>query len=108
MKKIFSFIFATTLAVQALAYDINFQSGDLFYNIKDYNMNNDYKVEVSYQHYSSDHYLDLTTVDIPEKVTYNGVEYSVTSIGREAFNNCRGLTSVTIPNSVTSIGSNAA
>lgn len=32
---------------------------------------------------------------------------SVTSIGNGAFNNCFGLTSVTIPNSVTSIGSSA-
>ena len=40
---------------------------------------------------------------IPEKVTYNGVEYSVTSIGEYAFGYCSSLTSITIPNSVTSI-----
>ena len=43
-------------------------------------------------------------VVIPSSVTYNDVEYSVTSIGGWAFNNCSGLTSITIPNSVTSIG----
>ena len=32
---------------------------------------------------------------------------SVTSIGEEAFRNCNSLTSITIPNSVTSIGKNA-
>jgi hypothetical protein len=40
---------------------------------------------------------------IPDKVTYNGTDYSVTSIGLDAFYGCTGLTSVTIPNSVTSI-----
>ena len=44
---------------------------------------------------------------IPETVTYNGKNYSVTSIGDDAFFSCRGLTSVTIPNSVTSIGNDA-
>ena len=43
-------------------------------------------------------------VTIPESFTYNGVTYSVTSIGNEAFRSCSGLTSVTIGNSVTSIG----
>ena len=41
---------------------------------------------------------------IPESVTYNGVTYSVTSIGYLAFAYCTGLTSIKIPNSVTSIG----
>ena len=41
---------------------------------------------------------------IPEKVTYDGTEYSVTSIGEAAFYASRYITSVTIPNSVTSIG----
>ena len=41
---------------------------------------------------------------IPETVTYEGVKYSVTSIGDTAFENCYDLTSVTIPNGVTSIG----
>ena len=43
-------------------------------------------------------------VIIPETVTYDGKEYSVTSIGSHAFYGCSGLTSITIPNSVTSIG----
>lgn len=42
-------------------------------------------------------------VVIPESVTYNGKTYSVTSIGNGAFYGCTDLTSVTIPNSVTTI-----
>ena len=47
------------------------------------------------------------SVVIPESVTYNGVTYSVTSIGDYAFEGHSGLTSVTIGNSVTSIGRGA-
>ena len=48
-----------------------------------------------------------SSVIIPETITYDGIMYSVTSIGDKAFYKCSGLTSVTIPNSVTSIGSSA-
>ena len=40
-------------------------------------------------------------------MTFNGIAYTVKSIGNSAFSGCSGLTSVTIPNSVTSIGNNA-
>ena len=46
-------------------------------------------------------------VVIPEAITFEGMTYSVTSIGDNAFSSCSGLTSVTIPNSVTSIGNSA-
>ena len=52
-------------------------------------------------------------ISVPESVTYQGLmtyqglSYSVTRIGDGAFEDCSGLTSVTIGNGVTSIGSYA-
>ena len=42
-------------------------------------------------------------IKIPSSITVNKAEYPVTSIGDNAFEYCSSLTSVTIPNSVTSI-----
>ena len=49
----------------------------------------------------------IKTANIPEKITYEGKDYTVTSIGRFALNVCRSLVSVVILNSVTSIGEQA-
>uniref|UniRef100_UPI003FEE0E39 leucine-rich repeat domain-containing protein n=1 Tax=Barnesiella intestinihominis TaxID=487174 RepID=UPI003FEE0E39 len=44
---------------------------------------------------------------IPSTVTYNGKQYTVTSIGDNAFSSCYNLTKVTIPNSVKTIENSA-
>lgn len=47
------------------------------------------------------------SVIIPKSVIYRGGQYSVTSIGVNAFRGCSDLTSLTIPSSVTTIGNSA-
>ena len=44
---------------------------------------------------------------IPKTVTYNGTTYTVTGIGNNAFRGCQDLTSVSLPNSITTIGAQA-
>ena len=46
-------------------------------------------------------------VVIPSSFRYDGITYSVTSIGYQTFVGCSGLTGITIPSSVTSIGNYA-
>ena len=94
MKRIFYLLILLIVAINTYAYD--FQYGNLYYNITSNEV--PYTVEVS------DAISSSITVTIPETVTYNGTTYSVTSIGDDAFFDCRSLTSITIPNSVTSIG----
>ena len=47
------------------------------------------------------------SISIPSTISYDGVTYNVTSIGRNAFNSCSGLNSVNIANSITFIGGSA-
>ena len=95
MKKIFTFLVVLFSTLSVFAAD--FKSGDLWYTITGTNT-----VEVA-KH--SDH-KSLTDVEIPEAVVYGEREYSVVRIGSFAFQVC-SVTSVAIPNSVTSIAQQA-
>lgn len=46
-------------------------------------------------------------ISIPATVTYNGSSYSVTSVGKDAFSGCTGLTYVVLGNNIKTIGANA-
>ncbi len=103
MKRIFTLLCAAMLAGQAWADD-NFKVGDLYYSTW---FGDAYvECENSADNYANN-YSGLTTVTIPDKVEYDGDEYPVVGISREAFKNCTSLTTITFPNSLQQIGGSA-
>ena len=83
-KTVLTFLILVGFAMQAFAYD--FQSGDLLYTI----------ISADPPQVSLDGHVDGTEAQgelvIPETVEYEGVTYTVTVIGENAFNGCVGLT----------------
>ena len=87
----------------ASAYDfsaVNAQGETLYYNLTSSNT-----VEVTYPHstlYARDYYNGINLV-IPSSVEYNGNTYTVTGIRDHALS-WAGITSIELPNTITSIG----
>lgn len=80
----------------------DFESDGIFYNITD---SVSMTVEVTYRgddiyEYAGEYSGDVI---IPQTVTYEGVDYTVTGIGRRAFSGCPDLLSIFVPCTVTEI-----
>ena len=102
----FSLVSTTTafpydMKVDGVCYNINGNEATVtylqYYDNTSLSTNKRYNYNIKY----NDH------VTIPEKVTYNGLTYTVTSIGEYAFANCNTLKSISIPNSITNVGYNS-
>ena len=97
--KLFSLMFVIVASIGTIcAWDYeNVQIGDLRYNLNE--------TELTAEVTGGGNYS--SSIVIPENITYEEKTYSVTSIKGWAFSDHRSLTSVTIPNSVISIGDDA-
>ena len=84
---------AIATSLSAAAYD--FVSAGIYYNITGNNT-----VEVTYSDRDNNTYSG--SISVPETVTNNGTEYSVTKIGEYAFQGS-AVTSVSMPESITSM-----
>ena len=106
MKKLFLSLMLLALPLLSSAYDCKVDGIYYYLDSKKNEAEVTYKEfdENNWPYYISDY---SGSVNIPEKFTYEGVEYSVTNIGALAFMNCSDLITVTIPNSVVTIGDNA-
>ena len=102
-KKTFVFILAllTSLYVKADAVKVN----NIWYNIVEQAS----VASVTYGNWDNSYYKNdddrySGDIIIPQEITYNEKVYPVTTIESNAFKYCKGLTSITIPESITKIG----
>ena len=99
MKNYFLLLTLLCLSLSAWAHDAEVDG--IFYNLDAANKT----ATVTFKGKYSGSYYDEYSGDvvIPETVIYNGITYSVTSLGYECFRDCSSLTAITIPNSVKSL-----
>ena len=86
------------LAINTSLFATTFQVNNIWYYVT--HASEPYTVAVTY---NSTQTYTSTSITIPSSVSYLGVTYQVTSIGRQAFQSCSNLRYVTMPTSITSI-----
>lgn len=95
--KLFTLFLALTVSVGTIFADA-VKIGDLYYNLSTSGITAEVTAD------KENNYSNLTNVNIPFTVSYNGTTYHVRVIGNRAFYSCSSITSVAIPNSVNCIG----
>ncbi len=98
-QRCFRLLLLASAIATSLSAAYSFESAGIYYNIT-----GDNTVEVTYSDGNNNTYSG--SVSIPETVTNNGTEYSVTKIGEYAFQGS-AVTSVSMPEGITSIGTSA-
>ena len=107
MKKILFMMLGVLIALPAFARDFTYEYGGqtLTYTVLDENAKTCKTKNGSYQSSSYQPGNEVSgNLVLPANPKDGEVEYTLTTIGTYAFSLCSGLTSVNIPNSVTSIG----
>ena len=95
MKKLFTLLFmGLLLGTTASAQNGSFSGDEVVVDNIHYILGNNGEAEVTH----SDSYSNLSgDLTIPSSITVGNSQYTVTSIGEEAFRDCVNLTSVSLP-----------
>ena len=107
MKKILFMLLMVLTATVVQAYDVNIDG--FYYNLDKENM----EAAVTGKYPNNKTYLKLPTPEytgdivVPKTIEYDGETYTVTEIGKDAFESCTGLTSITLPETIRVISDNA-
>lgn len=108
MKRIYKVFLLAFCLLPCCATAHDFMADSICYNITsekymtcEVTFCSDYKPENVYNRFYKN------VVFVPEKVNYNGKEYTVTAVGNDAFSRSDLLLSVVLPNTIVSIGHGA-
>ena len=114
MKKLFAILTMMVLATSAKAYPYHFsavcETGQTLYYYILPNDNQEVKVTYPYNNTTAPYYgytKPEGDLIIPETIEYEGITYTVVSIGFNAFFACDGITSVELPNTIRRIEAEA-
>ena len=99
MKRLLLFLLITLIGITSKG---STKIGELYYNLDSSNKT----AEITYRSFVAASNKDYVSgeIIIEESIVYNSTYYRVIGISNKAFVGCVNLTSITIPNSVTSIG----